>query len=322
MPAAAASKSLARRTRAMPKRRATAPASIVQGALVSFAVDPCTGPATANGRVSVAHRRRLRQGTSRARPRTSRGRPRATRVRRSARPAGLPARAGSARSCRRCRRRAPCRGRWAGVVALAIESRVPGRHGVEEAAPRGSRAQRWQNSGFGPRYAARSMPVRVLFAASECAPFVKTGGLARRRRPRCRRRCARSATTCGCSCPATRRCSPARARRGRSPRSARSRSCPAPGCVAGTTPSGVPLLAVVNDELYDRPGGPYQGPDRNRLRGQCPPLRPPVARGRRVRRARIRRYGGSRRWCTPTTGRPASPPPISRYAAGARAASC
>ena len=233
----------------MPKRRATAPASIVQAALVSFAVDPCTGPATANaacrGAPTPASARNAASASSNvAWPAT--GNTRST--------IGSAGRlAGASRKRAFVPPMSPAStvsGRMGGVVAWAIESRVPGRRGVEEAAPPGSRAQRWQNSGFGPRYVrpidACPRPVRSL----RVRPLVKTGGLGdvsaalpRRWRARPRR---------AVLLPGYPRCSPARAD-AEVARSAAFALLPGARLVAGCRRSGAPLPLVVD----------------------CPALRPP-----------------------------------------------
>ena len=105
--------------------------------------------------------------------------------------------------------------------------------------------------------AVQASQLRILFATSECAPLVKTGGLG----------------DVSAAFPAATRALGVDARillPGYRPvlaqlpdcrevaRFAASADFPRARLLQGQTPSGVPLFALDCPELYDRPGGPYQ----------------------------------------------------------------
>jgi hypothetical protein len=78
---------------------------------------------------------------------------------------------------------------------------------------------------------------------------------------RCRRRCARSATTFACWCRPIRRCCRPSPAPPKSPgRTGSAACCLHPAC-AGLAPDGTPLLLLDYRHYYDRPGNPYLGPE-------------------------------------------------------------
>lgn len=101
-------------------------------------------------------------------------------------------------------------------------------------------------------------PLKVLFATSECAPLVKTGGLAdvSAALPCALRRVGIDVRVLLPGYPAVQKTA-----------GAAGRSVPAIDALPGlgvtrlietTLPNGVPLIVVDQPNLYDRPGGPYQ----------------------------------------------------------------
>jgi len=154
--------------------------------------------------------------------------------------------------------------------------------------------------------AVQASALRILFATSECAPLVKTGGPGRRQRRLAP--CARDARS-RCQDPAAGLPPGARPAAGwreiaRFPASA---DLPASRLLLSKMASGVPLLALDCPELYDRPGGPYQTKPAknwsdNALRFGL------LSRVAALLAAQAARSTGSRRCSTATNGRPASPP--------------
>ena len=98
----------------------------------------------------------------------------------------------------------------------------------------------------------------VLFATSECAPFVKTGGLAdvSAALPAALRRFGIDARVLLPGYPGVR--TTARATRADRPTIKALAQCGLVHIVEATLPNGVPLIIVEQPSLYDRPGGPYQ----------------------------------------------------------------
>jgi starch synthase len=111
-----------------------------------------------------------------------------------------------------------------------------------------------------PDTAAQTSPLRILFATPECAPLVKTGGLADVS-------AALPATlaTLGVDArvllPGYRQALAQLPERGEIARFAASAVLPASRLLQGRMASGVPLYLLDCPELYDRPGGPYQDED-------------------------------------------------------------
>ena len=105
--------------------------------------------------------------------------------------------------------------------------------------------------------AANSSPVRVLFATSECAPLVKTGGLGdvSAALPVA---LARLGVDMRMLLPAYRRVLAQMPSCRELARLAPSAGLPASRLLQGKTTSGVPLYLLDCPEFYDRPGGPYQ----------------------------------------------------------------
>lgn len=104
------------------------------------------------------------------------------------------------------------------------------------------------------------MMQRVLFAAAECVPLVKTGGLAdvAGALPAALRRLALDVRVLLPGYPAV------RAEMRQPARIARIEplgEIPAAELLAGELPDGVPLYAIDCPALYDRAGGPYQDPN-------------------------------------------------------------
>lgn len=102
-------------------------------------------------------------------------------------------------------------------------------------------------------------PLKVLFATSECAPLVKTGGLAdvSAALPCALTRLGIDVRVLLPGYPAVRKAA-----------GAAGRGVPVMDALPGlgvtrlietTLPNGVPLIVVDQPNLYDRPGGPYQG---------------------------------------------------------------
>jgi starch synthase len=108
----------------------------------------------------------------------------------------------------------------------------------------------------------KAMPsprLRVLFAASECAPLVKTGGLGdvAGSLPEALRRCGVDVRVMLPGYPQVRA-----ALRTAAPVAhlAAWAELPAATVLFSELPNGIPLFVVECPALYDRPGGPYQDP--------------------------------------------------------------
>jgi starch synthase len=98
----------------------------------------------------------------------------------------------------------------------------------------------------------------VLFATSECAPLVKTGGLAdvSAALPAALRRFGIDARVLLPGYPAV--LAAARPKRADRPAIKALAQCSPVRIVEATLPNGVPLIIVEQPSLYERPGGPYQ----------------------------------------------------------------
>ena len=111
-----------------------------------------------------------------------------------------------------------------------------------------------------PDTAAQTSPLRILFATPECAPLVKTGGLAD-----VSAALPAALATLGVDArillPGYRQALAQLPECGEIARFAASADLPASRLLQGRMASGVPLYLLDCPELYDRPGGPYQDED-------------------------------------------------------------
>jgi len=100
--------------------------------------------------------------------------------------------------------------------------------------------------------------LRVLFATSECAPLIKTGGLGdvSAALPAALRRLGIDARVLLPGYPAVREAT--HASEGAGPEAEVLPACGTTRFVESALPGGVPLIVVEHPALYDRPGGPYQ----------------------------------------------------------------
>ena len=149
--------------------------------------------------------------------------------------------------------------------------------------------------------------MKVLAAASEVFPLVKTGGLADVHGRAARRCWPNRGWRCARWCRATRRCWPLWARR------RRVYALPAlhggAARVLAGRAAGLDLFVLDAPHLFDRPGNPVYRPRSQRLAGQCPALRRAWRAWRPISASAPCRAGCPAP-CIATTGRPASPPPI------------
>ena len=111
-----------------------------------------------------------------------------------------------------------------------------------------------------PDTAVQTSPLRVLFATPECAPLVKTGGLAdvSAALPAALARCGVDARIL---LPGYRQALAQLPDCSEIARFAAGANLPASRLLRGRMASGVPLYVLDCPELYDRPGGPYQDED-------------------------------------------------------------
>jgi starch synthase len=143
--------------------------------------------------------------------------------------------------------------------------------------------------------------MKVLFAASECAPFVKTGGLADvvSALPKALAEAGASVRVLLPAYPAL---------RGLAGAGTEVLRVPDPACgelrVSAAEAEGLSLLLLGVPGLFDRPGNPYLGADgrdwADNLRFSAPPGSPATGRA-----------AGGQTFCTPTTGRRGWRRPIS-----------
>jgi starch synthase len=111
-----------------------------------------------------------------------------------------------------------------------------------------------------PSVKSFSAPLRILFVAAECAPLVKTGGLGdvAAALPAALRRLGLDARLL---LPAYAPIKAGLRDVTRFGRLAPLAELPAADLIGGLLPDGVPVIAVDCPALYERTGGPYQGPD-------------------------------------------------------------